>query len=617
MLGLFPLGTACSDGGGAQSTELGSVRQAVETKEGTSLEGRFEVMVHDDLDGQVDEQPVLLFDDRSWVELDFADAFPRDLLHRQVSVTGSLEDGRFSVFDLGPMPTDRVDRDPIAFDIIQTDQKIAVLLIGLSGGSSPYDANEMKAAVFGTGRSTTEFYQEGSRGVVKLVGVDDPAGDVFSVSVSASGCSPDYNTVGNEARQVAQSQGAPISSYDKIVYYFPPNGSGCPGGGVGGGDSAFIFGVGINAAWDYIAHEVGHTFGLPHAGSFTNCTSGDSPVVYGGSCTHDEYGDLTDIMGGRNFMFSSFHLETLGWLPPENVLVLEESARVVLAPITVASSTIQSLRIPRGGQGDTAAYHVEFRQPIGFDEGLEQGLTDGVLIRQTVSDPLRPQTTHILDMTPGSTNNDMIDAALAQGRSYQDDNLRIDVVEVTSETATIDVTLDAVPPDPDNPVGVGGTNGSGGGAGDDTATTGASSTTGAGGATSGVGGATTTSAATTTGAATTGAGTTGTTGAVGGAASTGSSTMGSGGAGTVSTTTVGSTTSSVGVGGSTPTTTTSGGVTPTVTSAPPASVDEPGCGCRLGPTPMRRLPAAAGVLLLGMLAWRRSEPRRRQVGRAS
>src|SRR5690606_25177143 len=121
---------------------------------------------------------------------------------------------------------------------------------------------------------------------------------------------------------------------------------------VGGGDSAWIFGVGINAAWDYVSHELGHAFGLPHAAWYTNCTSGDSPVTHGGSCGHDEYGDPTDVMGRRNFQFSSFHLERLGWLEPENVLVLEQSARVVLAPIAIPSSTVQSLRIPRdGGSG--------------------------------------------------------------------------------------------------------------------------------------------------------------------------------------------------------------------------------------------------------------------------
>ncbi len=572
---------------------VAALGQSLALKDHSSLEGRFELMVHDGLDGRVNEQPVLLFDDRSWIELAFEGEVPRDRLKERVSVTGELEAGRFSVFDFAELPSKRLDADPIVgFDIIQTDQRVAVLLISFQGNESPFDPNEMKDAVFGTGRSASEFYQEGSRGLVKLIGVEDPTGDVFPVSVSLSGCTPDYAAVGDQARQVAEAQGVSISSYDKIVYYLPPNASNCPGGGVGGGDSAFIFGVGINGAWDYVAHEVGHAFGLPHAGSYTNCTTGDSPVVYGGSCAHDEYGDLTDIMGGRNFMYSSFLQETLGWLPAENVLVLEESARVVLAPINISSSTIQSLRIPRdGGNGATAAYHVEFRQPTGFDSGLEQGLTNGVLIRLTVSDPLRAQTTHILDMTPGSTNQDMIDAALAEGRGYQDDNLLIEVVEVTSETATIDVTLDAVPPDPDTPVGVGGTNGGGGSSAEDT-TTGGSSTTSVGGSggmnTGGMGG-----------------NTSGADGSV--SVTSASAAVGAGGA----TASAASGVTTAAVGGSsattspTGTTTATGEVTPGLDDPPAKAGDEGGCGCRLGAGESPRLPVFGSVLMLGVLAFRR------------
>src|SRR5690606_24682337 len=57
----------------------------------------------------------------------------------------------------------------------------AVILVGFQGTPNTYSAPAVKEAVFGaTGRTTNTFYLEGSRGHMKLLGIQDvDGGDVF------------------------------------------------------------------------------------------------------------------------------------------------------------------------------------------------------------------------------------------------------------------------------------------------------------------------------------------------------------------------------------------------------------------------------------------------------
>lgn len=324
------------------------------------------------------------------------------------------------------------------------ERKALVLLIGFPGAPNTYDPEAMHAGVFGAGRSTNELYREASRGQMWLGGIQDPEGDVWGPhEVQTDGCSTlSYGEVSDLALTAAAADGIDVDAYDHRIYAFPPVGS-CPGGGIGGGNQVWVFGIGPDAIWDWVGHEAAHGFGFGHASSYDDCTVAGDPVTMGGACTHNEYGDPTDIMGRRNFQFSSWHMERAGWLAPQNIMVVEASERITLAPLEVASERIQSVRVPRE---NGEFFHFEYRQPVGFDAGLEPGLTEGVLVR-IVTDPRNGGNPHLLDMTPQTPTND--DAALAVGRSFQDGNMLVTVVEVTEDYAVIDVTLDGIPPDPD------------------------------------------------------------------------------------------------------------------------------------------------------------------------
>lgn len=336
------------------------------------------------------------------------------------------------------------------------ERKTLILLIGFPGAPNNYDPDAMHAGVFGSGRSTDELYRSASREKMWLGGITDPEGDVWGpYEAPTDGCSSlSYSEVSDLALAAAEEDGIDVDAYRHRVYSFPPVDS-CPGGGIGGGNHVWVFGITPQYIWDWVGHEAAHGFGFGHASSYDDCTIAGDPITMGGACDHNEYGDPTDIMGGRNFQFSTWHMERAGWLEPENVAVVDASRRITIAPLEGASNQVQSVRVPRN---NGEFFHFEYRQPVGFDAGLEAGLTNGVLVR-VVADPDERDNPHLLDMTPDTSTNR--DAALAVGSSFEDGNMRVTVVEADESHAVLDVTMDGIPPD----IGTGGTDagGSGGG----------------------------------------------------------------------------------------------------------------------------------------------------------
>lgn len=403
--------------------------------------------------------------------------------HR-VQVLGELRENVFEAT--------RVEREESDDDVRQVVQPVLdvfgerdtlVVLIGFPGNPNTYDPAGMKNGVFGEEGSTNALYREASRDQMWLGGIEDPGGDVWGpYEAPTDGCSTlSYSEVSDLALDAAEADGIDVDAYDHRVYAFPPVGS-CPGGGIGGGNQVWVFGIGPQAIWDWVGHEAAHGFGFAHASSYDDCTVAGDPITIGGACEHNEYGDPTDIQGRRNFQFSSWHMERAGWLQPENVAVVDGSERIVLVPMETESSGIQSVRVPRdGGQLEEEFFHFEYRQPIGFDAGLESTLTNGVLVRAVVH-PDNHGNTHLLDMTPDTSDN--TDAALAVGRSFEDGNLEVTVVEASPERAVLDIIIDDIPP----VIGTGGSDNGGtggtptmGAGGEPTATTGGAPGSGTGG----------------------------------------------------------------------------------------------------------------------------------------
>lgn len=336
------------------------------------------------------------------------------------------------------------------------ERKTLILLIGFPDDPNTYDPDAMHAGVFGSGQSTDELYRSASRDKMWLGGITNPEGDVWGpYEAPTDGCSSlTYSEVSDLALAAAEEDGIDVDAYQHRIYSFPPVDS-CPGGGIGGGNQVWVFGITPQYIWDWVGHEASHGFGFGHASSYDDCTIAGDPVTMGGACEHNEYGDPTDVMGSRNFQFSTWHMERAGWLEAENVAVVDASRRITIAPLEGASDEVQSVRVPRD---NGEFFHFEYRQPVGFDAGLEAELTNGVLVR-VVADPDERDNPHLLDMTPETSTN--LDAALEVGSSFEDGNMRVTVVEANENHAVLDVTVDGIPPD----TGTGGMTGGGAGSG--------------------------------------------------------------------------------------------------------------------------------------------------------
>lgn len=415
------------------------------------FEGTLQPMVHCGIDGSVEYFHELNVGDDNWVRLEYETPEYRILQSREgnppgfgtmrgeVKVEGTLRGGRIHVNRLEESsrnifsaPPPEAPEPPVNGKI----EKTALQLVIWVGGKG-LERDGAHNAIFGmTGRTTNAFYAEGSFGAYKLVGLKDKSGDTHRVEVST--CSGAETSARNSAIQA----GFPVDQYDVVVYSFP-SGT-CGSGGVAGGKQARLY-VSLPQLWDFASHEIAHCDvvggGLGHASSSTNCTSlSGNTVTMGGTCGHDEYGDQSDIMGGRNFQFCSWHMERAGWLPQGNRLDISRSTRVTLLPINMPASGVQSVMVPRG---TNQWFHFEFRRAMGVDQNVGSGLTEGILVR-TVGNPRNRSNPHILDMTPG---NNFRDAALRKGNTFRSvqDNLAVTVVDITDGHAVIDIMINGAP----------------------------------------------------------------------------------------------------------------------------------------------------------------------------
>jgi hypothetical protein len=293
---------------------------------------------------------------------------------------------------------------------------------------TPAQAQQMMVTNAG---SVANYYNEVSYGQ-QLLNVT-----VTSTWVTMNMAQPgtcDWPTIGNNANAAALAANPAYNAgnYNFVVYVFPYL-SNCGWNGlayVGFPHKSWINGTG-SFVTKVIAHEMGHNFGLLHAGSL-NCGG----VAIGGSCGVSEYGDPWDTMGNQRAMhFNAAQKSLLNWIPASSVKThTSGSVNYTLDPLEAAGGSVYAVKIPTASPNRT--YWLEFRQPLGFDAGLAGNPTNGAQIR--VASPFEwsagADDTEILDMTPGSAGG-FGDSALVVGQSYLDSTYGINVI-VTGASAS-------------------------------------------------------------------------------------------------------------------------------------------------------------------------------------
>lgn len=110
---------------------------------------------------------------------------------------------------------------------------------------------------------------------------------------------------------------------------FVSNASGFGAGGYA--DLVGFIGVVFSDRLNFILHELGHNFGLNHAGALT------SQGIY------NEYGDTTSVMGNQTVARpNAYQVTQLNLHDPMRALTLNQTAQVLLSPIEYNSSIVPS-----------------------------------------------------------------------------------------------------------------------------------------------------------------------------------------------------------------------------------------------------------------------------------
>lgn len=326
------------------------------------------------------------------------------------------------------------------------ERTFAFVLVDIGGGVNLTQA-DAETRLFGTAPgngSVKQYYDEVSYGTQPI------SGAVLGPFT--------YPMTSCDTRGMATTLRPQVGTYDHYLWYMGSRTSACAWSGLGesGTPSQPQNDTWYNgsASCVVLVQEPGHNFGMQHSSSMTCGTTpfADDPAT---QCTHNEYGDRYDPMGGGCNHMNGFQKVYEGWLQKCNAVRVGASGTFTIEPVEPECDGIQLLQIPMpkirpftrsGGGGQTTTenlqyYYLELRTLQGFDQTIRVAPT--VLVHVAEDFPARSDRgrhTWILDMDPSTTRT--IDG-LGAGQSFTDPagGVSFDVVSVSADSATVTVTM--------------------------------------------------------------------------------------------------------------------------------------------------------------------------------
>jgi hypothetical protein len=394
------------------------------------------------------------------------------------------DDGRavaVSRFELTAPSDVEVSQGALIDGVKKPAKRWAFVLIDTGAGVNVTKQVAMERLFSDSPGSIRSYYKEVS------YGLQDLSGDVlgpFQVTPPDGGLCQNFVSVAEQVLPMLSN------NYNQYLWYIGSKIASCPWGGVAqlgtaAGPTRHSF---YNAASECVVlvQEPGHNFGMVHSSSLRCVRSGAAASMIAsaeeGQCTHNEYGNPFDPMGGgggggsQQNLNRCLHMNGVqkayqDWLGGCNIVKATASGRFTIYPLEKTCNGVQLLQVPLVSprtlrfppspaatlqQGIITSYYVELRAPVGLDAALQTPRVFVVAAGDLREARLRGNPNWLIDTTPetGTIN----DAALAVGKTFADpaeNGPRITVVSADASKAVIQVQLGASGGPPPESPGVG------------------------------------------------------------------------------------------------------------------------------------------------------------------
>lgn len=335
-------------------------------------------------------------------------------------------------------------------------QKTLVLLVDFQNVSH-FPGNEVNDWISHM-NNVNNYYRENSYNQSWLSGVINPsqAADFVGWFIIPMDQTCNYSAVSDQAMITANTPELDYTQYSRLIVLANYS-CGLASSSIGPHTVSTPDGVAqMNIIWvrngageDAVRHELGHNLGLLHA-KYIYCGANVFPES--GSCTTNEYGDLYDVMGNGRGHFNGPHKESLGWFNQGDIQTITTDGSYTIAPIETLPNGVakKALKLQR-----TASdyLYIEYRQPLGFDSGLDYSGTSnvfqGVLLHIPYTLYSNTSGTYLVDATPPS-DSQALTSALTVGQSVVDPltraSFRTVSISPTEAVVSVDVCTDFTGP---------------------------------------------------------------------------------------------------------------------------------------------------------------------------
>jgi MYXO-CTERM domain-containing protein len=349
-------------------------------------------------------------------------------------------------------------QEPLINPVPLPATKLAMAVVDIGGGTNIMP-DELNKRLYTNANSTKAYYLENSFGMHDLVGMVSPK----TYSYPMTTC--DTSGMASTLRAQVDADVGQVS--DVYLWYIGSNISACAWSGLSGGKDTWY---NASSSCVVLVQEPGHSFGMSHSSSMT-CTDPTTGAVTAirddlgagdaATCTHSEYGNRYDTMGGGCRHFNAYNKVYRTYLQKCNAVNVRKSGTFNLMPIEKPCNGIQALQVPMprvrgffrtGGGGSDgvtqlAYYTVELRSPIGFDTGMKATVIINASPKWTIAATGgrgRGEHTWLLDMAPTvTTGTDGTAHALAAGQTFTDPagGVSITTLSVGNDGAMIKVDI--------------------------------------------------------------------------------------------------------------------------------------------------------------------------------